>query len=160
MKQIVRSIQSKSQFRFLKFLFPLSKLKNIWLGFFLRVKGYPISSFSSTSTTSRSPNKYQMKVDAPANAKSNIAPDYDSDSEQMEKDDKNESVVVSDSESVVLDSAKLMPTFYPQTTLNPNPQDEITGSSGIIQIVPYDQTGIIEKRIAVCDLILEIKVFL
>jgi hypothetical protein len=53
-----------------------------------------------------------------------------------------------------------MPTFYPQTTLNPNPQDKITGSSGIVQTVPNDQTGIIEERIAVCDLILEIEVFL
>jgi hypothetical protein len=78
----------------------------------------------------------------------------------MEKDDKNKSVVESDSESIVLDSAKLMHTFYPQNTLNPNPQDEITGSSGIVQTVPDDQTGIIEKRIAVCDLILEIEVFL
>ena len=78
----------------------------------------------------------------------------------MEKDDKNESVVKSDSESVVLDSAKLMPTFYPLNTLNPNPQDKITGSSGIVQTVPNDQTGIIEKRIAVCDLILQIKFFL
>jgi hypothetical protein len=101
-----------------------------------------------------------MEVDAPSNAESNVAPDYESDSEQMEKDDKNESVVESDSESVVLDSAKFTPTFYPQTTLNPNPQDEITSSSGIVQTVPNDQTGIIEKRIAVCDLILEIEVFL
>ena len=115
---------------------------------------------SSTSNTSRSPNKYQMEGDARANAESNIAPDYGSDSEQMEKDSKNESVVEPDSESVVLDSAKLMSMFYPQTTLNPNPQDKITGSSGIVQTVPDDQTGIIEKRIAVCDLILEIKVFL
>jgi hypothetical protein len=53
-----------------------------------------------------------------------------------------------------------MPTFYPQITLNPNPQDKITGSSSIFQTVPNDQTGIIEKRIAVCDLILEIEVFL
>jgi hypothetical protein len=83
-----------------------------------------------------------------------------SNSEQIEKDDKNESVVESNSESVILDSAKIMPTFYPQTTLNPNPQDEIAGSSGILQIVTNDQTGIIKKRIAVCDLILEIKVFL
>ena len=54
-----------------------------------------------------------MEVDAPANAESNVAPDYESDSEQMEKDDKNESVVESDSESVILNSAKHMPTFYP-----------------------------------------------
>jgi hypothetical protein len=54
-----------------------------------------------------------MEVDAPAYAEYNIAPDYESDSEQIEKDHKNESVVKSDSESVVLDSAKLMPTFYP-----------------------------------------------
>jgi hypothetical protein len=101
-----------------------------------------------------------MEVDAPAYAEYNIAPDYESDSKQIEKDHKNESVVKSDSESVVLDSAKLMPTFYPQTTLNPNPQDEIAGSSGIVQIVTNDQTGIIKKRIAVCDLILEIEVFL
>jgi hypothetical protein len=100
-----------------------------------------------------------MEVDAPANAESNVAPDYESDSEQMEKDDKNESVVESDSESVILDSAKHMPTFYPQATLNPNPQDEIASSSGI-QTVPDDQTGIIEKRIAVCDLILQIEFFL
>jgi hypothetical protein len=53
-----------------------------------------------------------------------------------------------------------MPTFFPQSTLNPNPQDEITGLSGIVQTVPDDQTRIIEKRIAVCDLILEIEVFL
>jgi hypothetical protein len=52
-----------------------------------------------------------------------------------------------------------MPKFYPQTTLNPNPQDKITGSSGIVQTVPDDKTGIIKKRIAVCDLILEIEVF-
>jgi hypothetical protein len=101
-----------------------------------------------------------MEVDAPANAESSVAPDYGSDSEQIEKDDKNESVVTFDSESVVLYSAKLMPTFYPQTTLNPNPQDKIAGSSGIVQTVPNDQTGIIEKRIAVSDLILEIEVFL
>ena len=101
-----------------------------------------------------------MEVDAPANTESNVAPDYESNSEQMEKDAKNESVVESDSESVVLDSAKLMPMFYPQTTLNPKPQDEIAGSSGIVQIVTNDQTGIIKKRIAVCDLILEIVVFL
>ena len=101
-----------------------------------------------------------MEVDAPAYAEYNIAPDYESDSEQIEKDHKNESVVESDSESVVLDSAKIMPTFYPQITLNPNPQDKITGSSSIFQTVPNDQTGIIEKRIAVCDLILEIEVFL
>jgi hypothetical protein len=101
-----------------------------------------------------------MEVDPPAYAESNVAPDYESDSKQMEKDDKNESVVESDSESVVLDSAKQMPTFYPQTTLNPNPQEEIPGSSGIVQTVPDDQTGIIEKRIAICDLILENKVFL
>jgi hypothetical protein len=42
LKQIVRSIQSKSQFRFLKFLFPLLKLKNIWLGFFLRDTQFPL----------------------------------------------------------------------------------------------------------------------
>ena len=50
LKQIVRSTQPKSQFRFLKFPFPLSKLKNIWLG---------LGDFhsSSTSTTSRSPNE-------------------------------------------------------------------------------------------------------
>jgi hypothetical protein len=101
-----------------------------------------------------------MEVDAPAYAEYNIAPDYESDSEQIEKDHKNESVVKSDSESVVLDSAKLMPTFYPKITLNPNPQNEIAGSSGIVQIVTNDQTGIIKKRIAVCDLILEIEVFL
>ena len=100
-----------------------------------------------------------MEVDAPAYAEYNIAPDYESDSEQMEKDDKNESVVESDSESVILNSAKHMPTFYPQATLNPNPQDEIASSSGI-QTVPDDQTGIIEKRIAVCDLILQIEFFL
>ena len=41
-----------------------------------------------------------MEVDAPAY---NIAPDYESDSEQIEKDHKNESVVKSDSETVVLD---------------------------------------------------------
>ena len=101
-----------------------------------------------------------MEVDAPANAESNVAPDYESDSEQMEKDDKNESVVESDTESVILNSAKHMPTFYPQATLNPNPQDEIASSSGIVQTVPDDQTGIIEKRIAVCDLTLQIKFFL
>jgi hypothetical protein len=60
-----------------------------------------------------------MEVDAPTYAEYIIAPDYESDSEQMEKDDKNKSVVESDSESVVLDSAKIMPTFYPQITLNP-----------------------------------------
>jgi hypothetical protein len=70
-----------------------------------------------------------MEVDVPANAEYYLAPDYESNSEQMEKDDKNVSDVKFDSESVVLDSAKLMPTFYPQTTLNPNRQDEITGSS-------------------------------
>jgi hypothetical protein len=46
-----------------------------------------------------------MEVDAPAYVESNVAPDYESDSEQMEKDDKNKSVVESDSESIVLDSA-------------------------------------------------------
>jgi hypothetical protein len=80
-----------------------------------------------------------MEVDAPANTESNVTPDRES-----------------DSESVVLESAKLMPTFYPQATLNPNPQDEIAGSSGIVQTDLNDQTGIIKKRIAVCDLILEI----
>ena len=42
LKQIVRSTQPKSQFRFLKFPFPLSKLKNIWLGFFLRDTRFPL----------------------------------------------------------------------------------------------------------------------
>ncbi len=101
-----------------------------------------------------------MEVDAPAYAEYNIAPDYESNSEQIEKDHRGESVVESDSESVILNSAKIMPTFYPQITLNPNPQDKITGSSGIVRTVPNDQTGIIEKWIAVCDLILGIEVFL
>jgi hypothetical protein len=70
-----------------------------------------------------------IEVDILANAEYYVAPDYESNSEQMEKDNKNVSDVKFDSESVALDSAKLMPTFYPQTTLNPNPQDKITGSS-------------------------------
>ena len=95
-----------------------------------------------------------MEVDTPANTESNVAPDYETDPENdMNKNvDKNEAtdsveIVESDSELLILDSAKLMPTFYPQPALNPQPQDEIAGPSGLVQAAPENKVEFVESII-------------
>ena len=112
-------------------------------GVFQRVRGYLIPPPPL-------PQPQEMEVDAPAEAESNVAPDYP----ESDRNDKNESVdsveiVESDSESIILDSEKLMPTFYPKTMLTPNPQDELAGPStlsNVVQTVLNDQTSFIPVR--------------
>jgi hypothetical protein len=96
-----------------------------------------------------------MEVDAPVHTEHDVAPDYpESDQNDMDINDKDESnnsveVVESDSESIVHDSEKLMPTFYPKIKLVLCPQDELAGpsiSSNVVQAVPTDSVAFMPVR--------------
>jgi uncharacterized protein YwbE len=130
---------------------PIVETEEYLAGVFLRVRGYPISPPPQPLP----PPTSEMEVDAPVHTEHDVAPDYpESDQNDMDINDKDESnnsveVVESDSESIVHDSEKLMPTFYPKIKLVLCPQDELAGpsiSSNVVQAVPTDSVAFTPVR--------------
>ena len=156
LKQIVRSAQiqipipqNPIQVPIPQVPIPILETEDYLAGVFLRVKGYQIPLPPQLLPLP------DMDVDIPAETETNVAPDYpESDQNDMKTNDKNESIksveiVESDSESVVLDSEKFMPTFYPKNKLVPNPQDELAGpstSSNVVQAAPTDSDSFLPVR--------------